>query len=217
VIRQRHHPDGTQQTQRLEAFTDGVFAIAATLLVLDLTAHSLGTITTDAQMWAALGGMWELFVNFVLSFILLGLLWIIHVQQFENIARIDATMAWLNCGRLLFIVLVPFATNLTTEHSDFVASRLAMPVTFFMAILFGTLQWVWAVRHAAVMIPDLTAAEAGAMSRGSLSALIISAAVVALSPLIGSIAFALFLMDAPLTRFLRSRGGKPDTMEARGL
>ncbi|MFS0894205.1 TMEM175 family protein [Microbacterium sp. 179-I 3D3 NHS] len=216
MIRRRHHPDGTQNTRRLEAFTDGVFAIAATLLVLDLTSHSLGTVTTDAEMWAALGGMWDLLVNFVLSFVLLGLLWLTHVQQFEFIARIDGTMAWLNCGRLLFIVLVPFATNLTTEHSEFLASRLAMPVTFFMAILFGTLQWMWALRHAPVMLPDLAPEDARSLGRGSLSALIISAAVVAASPWIGSIAFVLFLADAPLTRFLRSRGASAASPAASG-
>ena len=64
MIRQRTHPAATQGTSRLEAFTDGVFAIAATLLVLDLTTHAFGEITSDAEMWAALAGMWELFFNF---------------------------------------------------------------------------------------------------------------------------------------------------------
>lgn len=205
MIRQRRHPAATLRTTRLEAFTDGVFAIAATLLVLDLTSHSLGDIKTDAQMWSALGGMSELFLNFALSFVLMCLLWMVHVQQFEHIARVDSTMVWLNNARLLFVVLVPFATNLTTQYSEFLAGRLAMPVTFFLAILFGWLQWQWAVRHREVMLPDLSSTDAAAFGRASLSALLIAVAVVALAPFAGSAAFLLFLLDPLVTRLLRGQ------------
>lgn len=206
MIRQRRHPAATQATTRLEAFTDGVFAIAATLLVLDLTTHALGDVGSDAALWAALGAMWPLFVNFVLSFLLLCLLWMTHVQQFEHIARVDSTMIWLNNGRLLFIVLVPFATSVTTEYSEYLAGRLIMPVTFFLAILFSWLQWQWAVRRRDVMLPDLTATDAAAYGRSSLSALIIAAVVIVLAPWLGSAAFLLFLLDGVFTRALHGKG-----------
>ena len=207
MIRQRTHPAATQSTTRLEAFTDGVFAIAATLLVLDLTTHTIGGISSDAEMWAALGGMWELFLNFALSFVLLCLLWMTHVQQFEHIARVDATLIWLNNARLLFIVLVPFATGLTTEYSEWLAGRLMMPVAFFLAILFSWLQWSWAVRHRETMLPDMSQEDARASGRAGLSALLISAAVVALAPVVGSPAFLLFLFDPLLTRALHGSDG----------
>tara|TARA_R110002020_G_scaffold37275_1_gene112692 strand:+ start:475 stop:1098 length:624 start_codon:yes stop_codon:yes gene_type:complete len=205
MIRTRRHPAATQGTNRLEAFTDGVFAIAATLLVLDLTSYTLGPVTSDAGMWAALGGMWELFLNFVLSFLLLCLLWMTHVQQFEHVARVDATIVWLNSGRLLFIVLVPFATSLTTEYSEWVAGRLLMPVAFFLAILCSYLQWMWAVRSRTTMLPDLSDADARAYGRAALSALVISALVVVLAPFIGSFAFALFVFDPIGTRLFRGK------------
>ncbi len=207
MIRQRRHPAATQRTARLEAFTDGVFAIAATLLVLDLTMHPIGDAGTDAGLWVALLGMWPLFLNFALSFVLLCLLWMTHVQQFEHVARVDAVMIWLNSARLMFIVLVPFATGLTTEYSDELAGRMAMPVTFFLAILCSRLQWLWATGHRELMLPDLTDAQARAYGRGATSALLIAAVVVALSPLIGSAAFLLFLFDGVLTRLLRGKGG----------
>ena len=206
MIRQRRHPASTQATTRLEAFTDGVFAIAATLLVLDLTTHSLGAVGSDAEMWTALGDMWPLFVNFALSFLLLCLLWMTHVQQFEFIARIDGTIVWLNSLRLLFVVLVPFATSLTTEYSDYLPGRIAMPIAFFFAILFGWLQWMWAVRRRDVMLPDLTEQRARAYGRGALSALLIAGIVVVLSPFIGSLAFVLFLFDGLLTKAIRGEG-----------
>ena len=100
-------------------------------------------------------------------------------------------------------MLVPFATNLTTEYSEFLAARLAMPLTFFLAILFGWLQWQWAVRNREVMLPDLSGADAAAYGRGALSAVIIGALVVVTAPWIGSWAFLLFLLDGLLTRLLR--------------
>lgn len=206
MIRQRSHPAATQRTVRLEAFTDGVFAIAATLLVLDLTTHAIGEVDSDAELWAALGGMGIEFLTFGLSFVLLSMMWMVHVQQFEHIARTDATLTWLNSGRLLFVVLVPFATALTTDYSAYLPGRMAMPVTFFLAILFSWIQWQWAARHREVMLPDLTAAEAAAYGRGALSAVLIGAAVVVLSPWIGSAAFLLFLLDGVFTRVLRGRG-----------
>lgn len=202
----RSHPSATQATTRLEAFTDGVFAIAATLLVLDLTTHTLGEVDSNAEMWTALGGMWDLFVNFILSFVLLCLLWMTHTQQFEHVARVDSTMIWLNNGRLLFIVLVPFATGMTTEYSEYLAGRLLMPLTFGLAILFSWLQWMWAVRHRAVMLPDLTDAAASAYGRGALSALLIAVLVIIAAPFVGSWAFLLFLFDGILTRVLRGKG-----------
>lgn len=207
MIRQRQHAAATQGTLRLEAFTDGVFAIAATLLVLDLTTHQLGRVESDAELWNALGDMAELFFNFALSFVLLCLLWMVHVRQFEHIARVDAVLLWLNSGRLLFIVLVPFATGLTTEYSEYYVGRTAMAVTFFLAILFGWVQWQWAVRRREVMLPDVSQADAVAYGRGSLSAVLIGAVIVVLSPWIGSYAFLLFLLDGLLTRALGGKGG----------
>ena len=207
MIRKRQHPAATQGTSRLEAFTDGVFAIAATLLVLDLTAYGFGPIRSDADMWSALGGMGELFLNFALSFVLLCLLWKTHVEQFEHVARIDSMIIWLNSARLLFIVLVPFATSLTTEYSEWVAGRLLMPVAFFFAILCSYLQWMWAVRNRTTMLPDLSDDDARAYSRGALSALVISALVVCLAPLIGSIAFVLFVLGPIGERLFRGKGG----------
>jgi uncharacterized membrane protein len=216
MIRQRRHPAATQSTMRLEAFTDGGFAIAATLLVLDLTSHSIGEIGSDAALWSALLGMQPLFVNFLISFALLVLLWTIHVRQFEYISRADAAITWLNHGRLVFIVLVPFATSLTTEYSSYLAGRMAMPLTFFGAVLFSWLQWTWARRRRSVVMPDTSAARTRDEGRAGTSALIIAATVVVISPWAGSAGFLLFLLDPLLTRLLIGRP-KPAEPEAPGV
>lgn len=214
MIRRRQHTEATVSTRRLEAYTDGVFAIAATLLVLDLTARTFDGVRSDAELWAALVGMSQPFLTFLVSFLILSLMWRAHVEQFEHISRIDTLGTWINAARLFFIVLVPFTSTINNEFSDLVLGRMLLPINFFLAIGCSWAQWAWAMHTHDRSMPDLPLGEARAQGGGALSALIISAGVVALSPLAGSVAFLLFLVDGPLTRLLsRSRstteGGAP--------
>ena len=101
-------------------------------------------------------------------------MWMVHVSQFEHIARVDNVMIWLNNGRLLMIVLVPFSTGITTEYSEYYAGRIMLAANFFLAIVFSFLQWRWAVRHREQIMPDLSHEDAVAYGRGNLSALILS-------------------------------------------
>ncbi|WP_314454918.1 TMEM175 family protein [uncultured Microbacterium sp.] len=201
MIRRRSHPAASLSARRTEAFTDGVFAIAATLLVLGLTDQSLGSPTTDEQLADALVGLAHPVFSFVISFLILCVMWMTHVRQFEWIVRIDDAGMWINNGRLLLIVLVPFTSSLDTTSNDLLLGRVLLPVNFFLAIVMGWLQWVWAVRSGA--ITDLSADDARRLGRASISAVILSGAAMALSPLIGSIGFLLFALDGPLTRLLR--------------
>jgi len=201
MIRRRSHPEASVSTRRTEAFTDGVFAIAATLLVLGLTDQSLGAVHTNDDLAQGLLSLGRPVFSFVISFLILCVMWMTHVRQFEWIVRIDDTGMWLNNIRLLLIVLVPFTSSLDTAYYDLLLGRLLLPVNFFLAIVVGWLQWVWAVRSRAIV--DMTPEDARRLGRASLSAVLISAAAMALSPWIGSLGFLLFAVDGPLTRLLR--------------
>ncbi|MCG7416313.1 MULTISPECIES: TMEM175 family protein [Microbacterium] len=208
MIRRTSHPEATVSARRTEAFTDGVFAIAATLLVLGLTSQSLGRVDSEADLAAALGNLLHPVFTFVISFFILCVMWMTHVRQFEWIVRIDNAGMWINNLRLLLIVLVPFTSSLATDYSDYLIGRVVLPVNFFLAIVAGWMQWGWAVRSGA--IPDLSTGDARRLGRASLSAVLISAAAVLFSPLVGSVAFLLFLLDGPLTRALRGTDAPVD-------
>lgn len=212
MIRRTRHPEATVSARRAEAYTDGVFAIAATLLVLGLTSQSLGTVTSDADLAAALGALLHPVFSFVISFVILCIMWMTHVRQFEWIVRIDQAGLWINNIRLLLVVLVPFTSSLDTDYSDFLLGRVLLPVNFFLAILLGWVQWAWAVRSGA--IPDLSRDDARRLGRAGLSAVLISGVAVLLSPLVGSVAFVLFFFDGLLTRLLR--GGDAPVDPVRG-
>ncbi|WP_316300713.1 TMEM175 family protein, partial [Clavibacter michiganensis] len=135
MIGRRSHPAASLSTRRTEAFTDGVFAIAATLLVLGLTDQSLGSPTTDEQLAKGLLDLAHPLFSFVISFLILCVMWMTHVRQFEWIVRIDDAGMWINNLRLLLVVLVPFTSSLDTTHSDLLLGRMLLPINFFAAIV----------------------------------------------------------------------------------
>jgi uncharacterized membrane protein len=191
-------------TRRLEAFSDGVFAIAATILVLDLTAGAIGEVDTDAEFLRNLLATVPEVLNFALSFLLLGLLWMIHVRQFEHVVAVDTTLLWLNVLRLLGVVFVPFATTLNNEYSEFIGGRMILPVTFLWVIVFGTVQWHYATAADRNLVRDLSPVAVHNSRVAAVSALVTGILVVALSALIGSFAFLLFALD-PVVRLVLRR------------
>lgn len=102
-----------KETGRIEAFSDGVFAVAITLLVLNLQLpRSLGT--GNLAEW--LVGQWPLFLAFVTSFALVGVMWINHHRIFSLITHSDSMLMGLNLALLLMVVFVPFPTALVAQY-----------------------------------------------------------------------------------------------------
>lgn len=209
--RRRARPvGGTFGTTRTEAYTDAVFAIAATLLVLDLTTSSFGEIQSNADLWDALVRLWPNFLAFAVSFALLSGMWMIHLRQFRDLSAVDGTLLWLNNARLLFIVLIPFTTSVTAEHSDYLAGRMLLPVDFFFAALLGHLSWQWAAARGGHLMKEEAYARRASGRAGGLAAVICAALAVALAPWLGSAAFLAFLLNGLLTSLiLRLGGGRP--------
>lgn len=215
--------DTPLSTRRLEAFTDGVFAIAATLLVLDLTVDKLGLVgkqqaghgPTNDEVWQGLLGMSGTFLSFVLSFLLLGLFWSLHVRQFEYVVRVDGRMLWLNIVRLLAVVLIPFSTSMNSAFGDqLLIGRLLLPVNFLFVTVMGAWQWVYASKPKRGLMQGLSAGGIRIGCLRSYAAVAISVIVVALAPFLGSWAFFAFALN-PLTDRITSRMVGPPTDRGR--
>jgi uncharacterized membrane protein len=97
---------------RLEAFSDGVFAVAITLLVLNLTVAGPG----HGQLINQLGSHWPSFAAYVISFFVIGIIWVNHHVLVKTIVVVDRLLLFLNLVLLLFVVLIPFATGLVAEY-----------------------------------------------------------------------------------------------------
>jgi uncharacterized membrane protein len=111
---------------RLEAFSDGIMAVAITLLALDLTVPSPG----HGALLTQLGDHWPQFAAYAVSFFTIGIIWVNHHARVNLIATVDRTLLFLNLVLLMFVVLIPLATAtmatyLTSGSED---SHIAMAV-----------------------------------------------------------------------------------------
>jgi len=97
---------------RLEAFSDGVFAVAITLLVLNLTVAGPGHGALTHQ----LGSHWPSFAAYLISFFVIGIIWVNHHALVRTILVVDRLLLFLNLVLLLWVVLIPFATGLVAEY-----------------------------------------------------------------------------------------------------
>jgi uncharacterized membrane protein len=102
---------------RLVAFSDGIFAIAITLLVFNLKIPDLPA-GSHGRLFPALIGMMPHFITYVMSFLLVAVFWFIHHHMFNHIVRVDNAFIWINVLYLLGISFLPFPSALLGEYPD---------------------------------------------------------------------------------------------------
>ena len=141
------------QTVRLEAFSDGVFAIAITLLVLDIAVPA----SAEKHLLSSLGNLWPSYLGYVVSVSTIGALWLGHVAITDYLERADVGFMRLNLLLLLVVAFLPFPTRL---FADYIGKdnpeRVAAPVYGLSLLLASTLLlvlWRYALRHRLVR-PD---------------------------------------------------------------
>lgn len=98
-------------SRRLEAFSDGVFAIAITLLVLDLAVPPRED-SADGGLGSALAHQWPAYFAYLVSFLVIGIIWINHHAVFDRVRRINRPVMFANLALLLMVSVIPFPTKL---------------------------------------------------------------------------------------------------------
>lgn len=132
-------------TERVVAFSDGVFAIAITLLVLTFTPPPLPPDLPVEQVPGKVLELWPRFLSYIISFLTIGMYWIFHHRQYQLVKRIDGRLLWLNLIFLMFIAFQPFPTSLLAEYG----SGSSFVVAFYSIVLGTTgviqsLVWLYA-------------------------------------------------------------------------
>jgi uncharacterized membrane protein len=139
-------------TNRIEALTDGIFAIAMTLLVLALAVPDIIEPVSNPAILNSLYGLIPSFYTLVLSFVLLALFWNIHHRVFQRIIKVDNILLWINMIWLLFIVLVPFSASLSGKYGHFSIPHIVFNVNMLGISIFLTLNTFYA--HRSDLIDD---------------------------------------------------------------
>jgi uncharacterized membrane protein len=130
---------------RLEAFSDGVFAVAITLLVIEIA------VPTGEDLWHQLKDEWPSFAAFFVSFWVIGIIWVNHHGVLDHLKRANRGVLYLNLLLLMTVVFIPFSTALLAEHLKSGADEEVAAVVYSaaftaMGLAFGSL-WTYITRH----------------------------------------------------------------------
>jgi len=139
---------------RLETFADGVFAIAATLLILTVDGAVDGH---GADLGESLRHAWPSYVGYVVSFVTIGIMWTNHHTVMSLIARVDRRFLLANLGLLMCIAFVPFPTRLLAENirgDGAESAALAYGFTLTATAVFFNLVWFYAERGRRLLRAD---------------------------------------------------------------
>lgn len=132
----------------MEAFSDGVFAIAITLLILELKVPK--DLADSSSLLNVLGHQWPSYLAFLTSFATIGIMWINHHRLFTHIRRIDNGLLVLNLLLLLGVTIVPFPTALLAEHYGHPGQKTAAIIhsaAFLMIAVFFNVLWRYASKE----------------------------------------------------------------------
>lgn len=149
--------DEENPNARLLAFSDGVIAVAITLLVLDIKLPEGFGADSDQQLWDALVELGPRLLAYFLSFAVIGSFWISHRAKFNHIVRSNVGLLWINMIFLLTIGLVPFTTNLIAESGGALSTAI---YALTMVISGLSISWIWAhAVHSKLIDPEMKAAD----------------------------------------------------------
>lgn len=138
---------------RMEALTDGIFAIAMTLLVLGIEVPQSYPLP---QVDVLLAGLIPDIIHYIISFLALAVLWMLHHQQFHHIQVIDHTMVWMNIIWLLLVGLIPFSTSLADTYSGGQYANIPFALNLLMISLLLVLQWQYVRKKREILTPGLS-------------------------------------------------------------
>ena len=125
--------------RRTKALADGVFSIAMTILVLELSIPFFGSVQSEGDLWVVLLQIAPRLLVYFMSFITLGIFWTGHSLQYTFITESDRHLNWLSIFFLMFVALIPFSTAFLTEYVTF---KLAIGVYWLNILILGIFTYV---------------------------------------------------------------------------
>jgi uncharacterized membrane protein len=153
---------------RLEAFSDGVFAIAITLLVLEI---GVPHVEGSAGLGQALLDLWPSYLAYATSFLTIGIMWVNHHSLFRQLRETDHRFLFINLGLLMLISFVPFPTTLLADYAwggNGEAAAITYGVTLTITALFFNLLWRYAAWNHRLLRADADPQEVSGISRAYL-------------------------------------------------
>jgi uncharacterized membrane protein len=145
---------------RTEAFSDGIFAIAATLLVIEVGIPTPEDLAAAGSLWHALANEWPSFAAYALSFGVIGIMWVNHHATFDRVAHVDRTLVFCNVVLLGLVAFIPFPTALlaaylkTGNNSTSQTAAVTYALIMLATSLSFVLIWWYLSRHRDLLRAD---------------------------------------------------------------
>jgi uncharacterized membrane protein len=164
----RHEDDETadEGMGRILALSDGVFAIALTLLIIEIAVPTAG----DASLGRALLQLWPRYVAYLLSFLVIARFWVNHHQAFRLIGRYDQPLLWLNLILLMFVAFLPFPTAVLGRHLGSSAAAALYAISVGLVATASAACWWYASGRGRLLGQRARGAQVRAMRARGLSA-----------------------------------------------
>ena len=195
-------------TGRIASFSDGVFAIAITLLILDVAVPA----SAFDHLWKGIAHQWPSYLAYVTSFVTIGGLWMAHHAIFRRLQYADATVMRLNLLFLMAVSFLPFPTGLMAEAiRDTEAERAAVVfygLTLLVISVLLRVLWEAILRRPDLLDPDMSVDEVKENSRASTPNIGFYVAVIALALLLPKVAVFGYIVIA-IAAVWRARGDDP--------
>ena len=141
---------------RIEALSDGIFAIVMTLLVLELKVTGLPENASNVVLAPALFHLWPEFLSYIVSFIGLGIYWVAHHYMYHVIKRSDRTLLWLNILFFMFVSLIPFSANMINSYRQTQIAPLFFGANLTLIGWTLYLQWVYVSSKPDMLVDYIT-------------------------------------------------------------
>jgi len=158
-----------ESVERLAAISDGIFAVAMTLLVLDLHEPAKELIRSEQALWRALVAMFPQFVTYLMSFLTLAIFWSGQQAQLNRFARTDRHLTWIHMAFLFAVSVMPFSTRLLAEFINYRTALLCYWGNILMLGIVLYLSWRYG-SLAGLVKDDISAEVRNAMERRILGA-----------------------------------------------
>lgn len=185
-----HH--GGMSKHRIDALTDGIFAVAMTLLVIELKIPEALHVKTNAELLEALAHLIPKFIGWLVSFFVLALFWWGHHRSFHHVRTVDGKLIALNVAFLGFVSFMPFASALTGEYGKALASQVVYAATMLCVSIFARLLWRYIHAHPELChepMSDFELAGARARTFMLMAISLLSVAIAIVLPGAGNMAF----------------------------
>ena len=205
---QSQHPNLSKH--RIEALTDGIFAVAMTFLVIELKLPAHELIKSQADLINAVGHLLPKFIAWIISFLVLSLFWLGHHRLFQFVRHVDGKLVGLNLLQLGFASLIPFSSALSGEFGNTIFSQVFYSLNMAALSIVAILMARYIYRHPELCVHPM-AENAYRAARFRIGGLImISAVAVAIAVALpgsgaGNIAFMLMMVILPISRRIEAR------------